>query len=206
MVSVGPHHEAEKAAPVLRLVCLEHESSRAVPEDDCAVPLSSPPRERLRRNRTLGVSEHDRPLRVAPRVKRCVALRADEEHAPIRPGSDEGVGDVQPGEEPGALHANVESVRRIEPEPFRQEPAVAGEVVVGSHGREDNEVEFGRFETRAGQRALCGFVAQVGRRRSLSGVAPLLDACALPDPLVARVHQARDALVGDDSFRDEHSG
>ena len=43
-----------------------------------------------------------------------MALGADEQHAPVRARADEGVGDLQAGEEPRALHPDVQSACVVE--------------------------------------------------------------------------------------------
>ena len=135
-----------------------------------------------------------------------MTLGSDDQHPPIRAGADERVGDLERGEEPRALHPNVEGVRTVEAELPGEQPAVAREVVVRRHRREDDEVEVLRLEARVRERASRRLDSQGRGGVPLAGVAALPDAGALPDPLVARIHEERHPLVGDDSGRNVHSG
>ncbi len=66
----------------------------------------------------------------------------------MRPRADERIRDLQPREEAGALHADVERVSRLEPELLREEAAVSREVMVGRHRGEDDEIQVAGFHAR----------------------------------------------------------
>jgi hypothetical protein len=135
-----------------------------------------------------------------------MALRSHQENASVRVGPDERIRDLEPRQKSRALHPHVERVGRLEPELSREQAAVARKVVIGRHRREHDEVDVSGFEAGIVERAPGGFDSEVGRRRSAPRVPSLADSGALADPLVARVHQERHPLVGDDAFRNEHPG
>ena len=135
-----------------------------------------------------------------------MAFGADQEHALVRARPDEGVGDMKTGEKPGALHPDIQGVRRREPEPSREEAAVAGEVMGRRHRGEDDEVDVVRPDSGVLQGPPGGLEAEVAGGNAPAGEAALFDARALADPLVAGVHQARETFVGHDAFGHEHAG
>ena len=206
LAAVGVHPEAEETPPVLRRVGFEDEGAGAVAEDDGPVAVRRAPGERLRPHRALGLAEHHPPLLLAPGKERGMALGADEEHPPGRARADEGVADLESGQKAGALHPDVERRSRRQAEAPRQDPAVSGEVVVGSHGRENDEVEIFGGETGVRDCPPRRLEAEDRRGLAAAGEAALLDAGPLADPIVRRIHQPREARIGDDALRHEHAG
>ena len=208
MRSVRPHPEAEKAAPVSRLVGLQHEGAGAVAEDDRAVALGRAPGARR-----LG----DGPVRVA------------EEHGPVL-GSTQGKNEAwhsaptsrmrraapermkasetwSPDRKPAHCMRMSRAGRRGEAEGLREHAAVAREVVVGRHRGEDDQVDVRRPRGPASvERAAGGLGAEDRRGLPAPGELALLDAGPLADPLVGRVHEPREPLVRDDALRHEHPG
>ena len=184
----------------------EDERPGRVAEEDGPVPVRSAPREAFGRSRGARLAEENRPVGVAPGEEGRMALGSHEQDPPGRARADECVGDLQAGEEPRALHPDVERVRRREAELRCEQPAVSREVVRGRHRREDDEVDV-----RRGQAGVLQGVA--GRRGSeldggspLAGEAALADPGALGDPLVARVHEPREPLVGHHTVGQVHAG
>ena len=190
MRPVCPHLEAEKAAPVARVVCFQDERPGAVAEDHGPVPVRGPPGEGFRRDGPFRLAEHDGPLRVGPGIERGVALGADQENAAEGPRADEGVGDVKSGEKARALHPHVQCVGRRESQPRREQSAVAGEIMRRSHRREDDEVDVGSLEPRVVQGPARRLEAQVGGGGAGARQPALFDAGPLANPLIGRVHQA----------------
>ena len=206
MIPVGPHAEAEEPAAVRLRVRLEHERAGPIAEQDGAVTVRGAPGATLLRGGAVGLAEEDRPVRVRPRKERGMALGAHEQNPAGRAGADERVADVQAREETGALHAEVEGVRRLEPEPLREEAPAAREVVVRGHRREDDQVDVLRAQPGVVEGPAGGLLREDGRGLPAPGEAPLGDPGPLADPLVARVHELREAVVRDDAFRNVHPG
>ncbi len=201
MVSVGAHPKPQKAPAVAPVVGFEHERPRPVAEEHGAVPVRGAPGAAFLGRRPAGVAEENRPVRLAPREERGVTLRSDQQDAPGGAGADERVADLEARQKPRALHADVDRVRRLEPERASQKAAAARKVVVRRHRREHDEVEVLGAQARVLQGVPRGGQGQDRGGLSAPGEPALGDARALADPLVAGVHQEGQPVVGDHAVR-----
>jgi len=117
------------------------------------------------------------------------ALRGARAHEAVRGGERE--------ESAGALGAHVERPHRPAAELLLEEAAGAGEGDVGRHGGEDDEIDVGRPEARAGERGERGLARQVRGAVSVVGVMPARDPGQLREPRARRAEVARELFVGD---------
>src|SRR5690348_16889503 len=104
----------------------------------------------------------------------------------------------------GGLHA--EGRRAAAAEPSLQQRAAVGEDHVGRRGAEGDEIDIGRTDARGIQGGARGALRQVHRRLAACGDVPALDAGALPNPLVARVHHLLEIEVRENFFRKVGAG
>ena len=131
---------------------------------------------------------------------------ADEQDVLVLAGADPRVGDRQPINEPAALIAHVDGRNVGEAELALQKDAVAGLKVVGGAGAVDDAIEVLRREARLGERLLRRLPRERDARIARVHPVARLDAAALHDPLVGRVHDLREIVVGDDARGDVKTG
>jgi hypothetical protein len=79
----------------------------------------------------------------------------------------------------------------------RNDRAGRGKRHIGRHRRDDDEIDRSGVETGLFQRVAGGGQGQVGERLVVGRDPPLVDACALDDPLVRGVHHLREVVVRD---------
>src|SRR3989441_10088416 len=182
MTAVGEEMHGEHAAPWV-LGRAEHHRARAVTEHDGRVPAAGRLVEPAR-----------------------VHLGADQEDAPVGTGADPGVGHGEAVQEAATLVAHVDRRDVADAQLALEEDAVAGLEMVGGAGAVDDAVEIAGLEAGLGQ----GLAGRLARQRD-AGLAvrhPVarLDAAALRDPLVRRVHEPGQVVVGHESGRDVKAG
>ena len=192
-----------KPAAVAGLVRLEDERAGAVAEEHRPVALRGAPARTPRGDTgpsdSPNITAHSASVHG---IERRVALGADEEDAAVRARADERVGDLEAREEPGALHPDVEGVRRLEAELARRGgrrcPGSSGPgVIVAKTMRSTSR----GLEAGVGEGAPRGLERRGPTTTRPAREAALADAGALADPLVGRVHEAREPLVRDDAVR-----
>jgi len=170
-------------------------------------------------DRAGGVAEQDHdvapPRRVVERVR--VQLGSDDEDATVLATANEVVGHLERVEKPRALLPDVEAraaIVAVDAEPRLEKDGRPGEVDVRRERRQDDAIDLLGVAARVGERPLRRPQREVAAGRGLvvGDVAALLDACARPDPLVARVGlfgllpnvafvEVGDLLVRHDAFR-----
>ena len=129
-------------------------------------------------------------------------LRADHQHPLVFSGLDELVRDGKRINKSRALRAHVDGGDVAAAKLVLHEHARAGEAIVGAECGEHDQVQVLGPEVRAGQRLARGLGAQIARAHPVRHVMPLLDARALHDPLVRRVHQLGQLVIGHHPGRD----
>ncbi len=191
--AVGVKDVVEKAPPVLGR--LEHHRRPRVSEEHGQVAEPRVPGALLGGGRDGAPTIHVLELRPGPGHEAAVDLRPHEEHGLRETRADVGVHELQAVEEAGALLADVEAGDGPQAELGLEDAAAPGEVVVGSHGGEDHEVDLfgGHLRVREG---LAGRGhPQVGGGGAgideVSGHHP----APLADPGVGRVHDPRQHVV-----------
>ena len=189
----------------LALHRLHHHGRRAVAEEHDQVAEAVRPLALLGSGGRVAAPVEVLELRLRPGHEAGVDLRPHEEHGLGQAGADVGVGELQAVEEAAALLADVEAGHVAQAELRLQQGAAAGEEVVGGHGGEDHEVHLVLRHPRVLEGLAGGGDAEVGGGRPLVHEVAGLDAAALPDPGVARVHEPRQHVVGDPVGRDLRS-
>src|SRR5580765_6765161 len=129
-------------------------------------------------------------------------FRSDEQNFLVLTGADPGVRDREAVDKSAALIAYVDGGNVGEAELALQKDAVAGLEVIRRAGAVDDAVDVLRFEA--------GFVERLFRcdaREADAGVPAIdpvarLDAATLDDPLIRRVHDLREIVVGDETRGD----
>ena len=145
------------------------------------------------------VAEEDRDVTSSVREveARRVNLAADERHAAVHPGAYPRVRHLQSVQETAALVADVERRHARQAELVAEEAAAAGEIEVRREGREDDGVDLRDVDAGAFARHLHGRDGEVARAGVvLLDEAPLFDAGPLLNPLVARVEELGEVVVG----------
>src|SRR6266536_2035433 len=130
----------------------------------------------------------------------------DEQDVLVLARADPRVGDRQTIDEAAALIAHVDGRNVGEAELALQKDAVAGLKVVGGAGAVDDAVDVLRREARFGERLLRRLPRERDARIALVDPVARLDAAALHDPLVGRVHDLREVVVRNDARRDVKTG
>jgi len=126
-----------------------------------------------------------------------VDLGARDQHASRGACAHEAVRRREREEKAGALGAHVERPHRPAAELVLEVAAGAGEGDVGCHGGEDDEIDVGRRQARAGERGERSLARQVRGAVPVVGVMPERDAGQLREPRARRAEVARELLVGD---------
>ena len=164
-VEMGRHH------PRLRRA-LEHDRSRAVPEQDAGAA-------------------------VAPVEEARMHVRADHESAGRAPGANELLRDPERVDEAGAHRLHVERGASLGSEASLQ-PARGGRVdPVRGGGPDHDEVEIGPFEARRLEGPPRRPFREVAGRLPGGRDAPFPDAGPFPDPLVGGVDGGGELVVGE---------
>src|SRR3989449_995969 len=182
MTAVGEEMHGEDAAPRV-FGGAEHHRARAVAEQDRRVPAAGRLVEPAR-----------------------VHLGADQEDAPVGTGADPGVGHGEAVQEAAALVAHVDRRDVADAQLALEEDAVAGLEMVGGAGTVDDAVEVVGLQAGLGQGLAGGLARQGDAGLAVRHPVARLDAAALRDPLVRRVHEPRQVVVGDDPGRDVKAG
>ena len=165
--------------------------------EDSPIVVVTGPQERAGR----AVAEKNRHVAtfVAEVERGRVDLGAHQQDALVHAASNPRVGDLHAVEEATALVAHVECGHPPEAELVTQEAAAAGEVEVGRERCEDDRVDLRHVDPGVFTGHLGRWHGEVtGSGAAFLDVAALFDACALLDPLVARVEHFREVVVGDD--------
>src|SRR5256712_13719169 len=182
MTAVGEEMHREDAAPRV-LGGAEHHRARAVAEQDRRVP----PAARL-----------VEPARVHPGT--------DPEDAPGGTRADPSVGHGEGGQEAAALVAHVDRRDVADAQLALKEDAVAGLEMVGGAGTVDDAVEVAGLQAGLGQGLAGGLARQRDAGLAVRHPVARLDAAALRDPLVRRVHEPGQVVIGDEPGRDVKAG
>src|SRR6266545_2564632 len=127
-------------------------------------------------------------------------LGTHQENVLVLTRPDPRIGDGQSVDEPTALIADVDGGNFAEVELALQEDAVAGLEVIGCAGAVDDAVDVGRREPRFVERLLGRFTRERDARVTLVYPVARLDAAALHDPLIGRVHDLREIVVTNDDL------
>ena len=186
----------------LAVLRLDHDRGRRVAEEHGQVPELRVPGVLLGGGRNVALAVHVLELGLRPGHEAAVHLGPHEEHGPGEAGADVGVRELEAVEEAAALLADVEAGDGPEAELRLEKAAAPGEEVVGGHGGEDHEVDFLGPHLRVLERLLGRRHPEVGGGGTGAHVVAGLDAAALADPGVARVHEPRHHVVGDPVLRD----
>src|SRR5450830_2129599 len=128
-------------------------------------------------------------------------LGADNEDVLVDVGRDEGRGDGEAVDEAGAAGLHVEGAGLGGADLVGDDRRRGRRDVVGRDRGDDDQVELGRVERPRVEAAAGGDLAEVARRLVHSRDAALADAGAREDPLVRRVEELRDLVVGQHALR-----
>src|SRR3989441_2022044 len=182
MTAVGEEMHREHAASWV-IGGAEHHRARAVAEQDGRVPAAGRLVEPAR-----------------------VHLGADQEDAAVGAGADPGVGHGETVQEAAALVPHVDRGDVADAQLALQEYAVAGLEMVGGAGAVDDAVEIAGLEASLGQGLAGGLARQRDAGLAVRHPVARLDAAALRDPLIRRVHEPGQVVIGDEPGRDVKAG
>src|SRR3989449_1018425 len=182
MTAVGEEMHREHAASWV-IGGAEHHGARAVAEQDGRVPAAGRLVEPAR-----------------------VHLGADQEDAAVGAGADPGVGHGETVQEAAALVPHVDRGDVADAQLALQEYAVAGLEMVGGAGAVDDAVEIAGLEAGLGQGLAGGLARQRDAGLAVRHPVARLDAAALRDPLIRRVHEPGQVVMGDEPGRDVKAG
>ena len=123
-------------------------------------------------------------------------LRGDDEHLLCLLGRDESFRDIERVQEAGARGLNIEGGGVLGAEQRLQVTRLRGEQPVGRAGRHHESIDIGRREAGLLEHLLRRGLAHAGVGLVGPGHPALADAGALPDPLIRRVEDLRELVVG----------
>ena len=156
---------------------------------------------RLQHDRPGAVAEQHASRAVLPVEHARERLRADHQRALVRARTRNLSAVVTAKTKPRAHRLQVERDAVRHAERGLDLRGGGGKRVIRRRGRDDHEVDVGGRRMRRGQRARGGRGPERRGRLAVGGDMALLDAGALDDPLVGRVDQLGEFVVGDDAFR-----
>ncbi len=133
-------------------------------------------------------------------------LGSHHEDAPVDARANETVGHAQRVEKAAALAANIHGRDPRETEPIVQERRGARKIMIGREGREDDHLDVVVGESRRADRLLGSNGGHVTSALSVGRPVTGADPRALLDPLVGRVHAARQLVIGHAAIGDVPAG
>jgi hypothetical protein len=181
-------------AHALSFAALAHQGARPVAEQDRQTPMACGAVPRFRARAAIRLTVEDVP--VDPRHEAGMGLGADDHDAARGAAREQCVCDLKAEQHGRALGAQVERGHTWDAEfGAKQRPGPRKHMVRG-HRVEQDVVDVRDAKARRFQCSVHRGHGEVASALSLGTIVPLLDPRALTDPFVARVHHARQVVVG----------